>query len=184
MRSYRTVGNGRERARWERAPASDSLWLLPPGPDQVRGMASPAPIQHAQVINVPHGGRPRFRDAAPNHDAENGRGPPMQSKAPTLRCFRPASGPGGRRSRPSQNSCRHPRKQSSSIPHARAESARKRTVSLGKRTDRSAPTKLLHIGSTRPPFAVGLTGAHTDRGTHGQEEHQERSTQAGASAPR
>ena len=52
-----------ERARWERAPASDSLWLLPPGPDQVRGMASPAPIQHAQIPNVPYGGLPRFRDA-------------------------------------------------------------------------------------------------------------------------
>lgn len=31
--------------RWERAPARGSLWLLPPGPDQVRNSASPEPIE-------------------------------------------------------------------------------------------------------------------------------------------
>lgn len=32
-------------ARWERVPGRGSLWLLPPGPDQVRTMAPPRPIR-------------------------------------------------------------------------------------------------------------------------------------------
>jgi hypothetical protein len=41
------MGQIKQRARWERVPARGPLWLLPPGPDQVRGVASPAPIQRA-----------------------------------------------------------------------------------------------------------------------------------------
>ncbi len=43
----RPMGQAKQRARWERVPARGPLWLLPPGPDQVRGVASPAPIQRA-----------------------------------------------------------------------------------------------------------------------------------------
>ena len=35
-------------ARWEQVPARGPLWLLPPGPDQVRGVASPEPIERAR----------------------------------------------------------------------------------------------------------------------------------------
>ena len=43
-------------ARWERAPARGSLWLLPSGPDQVRNSTSPEPIEHTHgLILYPHG---------------------------------------------------------------------------------------------------------------------------------
>lgn len=36
-----------QRARWIRVPGRGSLWLLPPGPDQVRNISSPEPIERA-----------------------------------------------------------------------------------------------------------------------------------------
>ena len=41
-----------KRAGWERVPARGSLWLLPPGPDQVRNIASPEPIQRARTSTI------------------------------------------------------------------------------------------------------------------------------------
>ena len=35
-------------ARWIRVPVRDPLWLLPSGPDQVRSMSSPEPIERAR----------------------------------------------------------------------------------------------------------------------------------------
>ena len=39
-----------QRARWERTPARGPLWLLPSGPDQVRGVTSPAPAERANRL--------------------------------------------------------------------------------------------------------------------------------------
>ena len=42
------VAAAKKRARWDRVPARGPLWLLPPGPDQVRGVASPEPAERAR----------------------------------------------------------------------------------------------------------------------------------------
>ena len=45
------VGNATKNAlrpRWIRVPGRGSLWLLPPGPDQVRNISSPEPIERAE----------------------------------------------------------------------------------------------------------------------------------------
>ena len=39
-----------QRARWERTPARGPLWLLPSGPDQVRGVTPPAPVERANRL--------------------------------------------------------------------------------------------------------------------------------------
>ena len=61
----RGLGRRTQCARWERAPARGSLWLLPSGPDQVRNSTSPEPIEHTHELILylpgkpPAGARPR-----------------------------------------------------------------------------------------------------------------------------
>ena len=38
-------------ARWIRMPVRGSLWLLPPGPDQVRNLAPPKPIRDIHHVH-------------------------------------------------------------------------------------------------------------------------------------
>lgn len=45
-------------AQWERVPGRGSLWLLPSGPDQIRNISSPEPIERARRAGdiLPHFG--------------------------------------------------------------------------------------------------------------------------------
>ena len=45
-------------AQWERVPVRGSLWLLPSGPDQIRNISSPEPIERARRVGdiLPHFG--------------------------------------------------------------------------------------------------------------------------------
>ena len=46
----RSLYKKRPCARWIRVPGRGSLWLLPPGPDQVRNISSPEPIERARRL--------------------------------------------------------------------------------------------------------------------------------------
>lgn len=50
MHSLHSIYKKRPCARWIRVPGRGSLWLLPPGPDQVRNISSPEPIERARRL--------------------------------------------------------------------------------------------------------------------------------------
>lgn len=50
VHSLHSIYKKRPCARWIRVPGRGSLWLLPPGPDQVRNISSPEPIERARRL--------------------------------------------------------------------------------------------------------------------------------------